>query len=210
MRTWLLWLLLLVAASAADDARLSSLRSALPAGWTLTITGQRLELARSGPVWVLMENRINAPMTPGDPGERIRRLGKEARSRLVFRVEKRWSAAQWRAARAQNAELERQIEGLPQKFAIVELYSARLSRKGEPTYVARSDEESRRVEQWRTERDRLRSRRVMLPNYTSSASSLFGAEREGADDEMHSVDPPEASRELFQVERQLRELCPNP
>ncbi len=47
------------------------------------------------------------------------------------------------------------------------------------------------------------------PDYTTSSHSLFLMTEEGAQDDMHLVDPPEASRELYQVLNLLAETCPS-
>lgn len=217
MKGWMVGLLLVLSvifpvhAADAEDALLEKLRARLPAGWTMTIQGDRLELARDEAVYILDENRINAPVsreTPEETSRRIRSHGRPAHCRLVFRLEPRWSEQRWQEAKARNAAIAQELQGLPERFGISRLYDARASRKGQPTYTARVPADSENVRAWQAEHERLSQTMVVLPDYASTRYCLFLSEHQGAEDDMHRVDPPQASRELFQLENELKELCP--
>ena len=92
-----------------NDALLARLESALPAGWTMVVRDDSIAIERREKVWVLWENRINAPLsreTDEERSARIRKLGQPTTCRIVFRAEERWTPERVAKARAANAALE--------------------------------------------------------------------------------------------------------
>lgn len=211
MARWLAVLLFLLAWPAAADDRLDLLMARLPAGWTLLLTNSQLELARQGEVYVLPENRINAPMsraTPEEISQRIRSHGRLGRCRLTFRLEPRWSEQRWTAVLATNQQIQTELNALPERFQITPLYSAALSRKGQPSYIPKDQADAARIQEWQAEHQRLSATFQPLPDHSTTLYSLFLTTREGAEDDLQIVDPPQASRELYQIETLLGEVCP--
>lgn len=92
----LLWLCLallsisrLTAALPADE-RLKELASALPSGWAISMDQHKLELFRKEEVYVISENRINAPFsreTSQQLGEKMRKFGKRGGCRCEYRLD---------------------------------------------------------------------------------------------------------------------------
>jgi hypothetical protein len=195
-----------------NDGALKEVGKKIPPGWTISVERNRLVIARKDPVWVLLENRINAPGFPlesaADLDARIRKNGQQGTCRLVFRLEERWTKARWSEARLKNEGIEAAIAALPAKYGIVHLYDSALSRKGEPTYVGRSEEEKAKIAAYLKERQALQETLLPLPIYESTKWSLFFLEAEGREDEMHLVSPISASRELYGIEALLGDFCP--
>ncbi len=185
------------------DRTLDALSRALPDGWSLTQAGDTLTIERREPVWVLVENRINAPVTreTGDErSKRIRAHGRPGACRLAWRIEERWSAAKLADARAANAEIDRTVAALYARFPDVSP-----SRKGDDFFKTQNADDEKRVQAFVRERDDLLARRRHPPDLHSERHSLFLVSREGADDEMHSVDPPGALAEAERVVRTILE-----
>lgn len=94
----------------------------------------RLSFARDGDI--LNENRINAPMSTETQTQleaRVRKTGVRSRCFLVFRLEPKWTPARWATVTQKNAQTWRDIEALPEKHRIADLYNARASSKGHET-----------------------------------------------------------------------------
>ena len=215
----LLWLCLalfsfsrLTAALPADE-RLKELASTLPPGWAISMDQHKLELFRKEEVYVLSANRINAPVsmeTSQQVGQRVRKFGKRGRCRVEYRLEEKWSDQRRAQAERKNAEIYETEKGLPAKYHIEQLRDKGLSRKGGQVYVGHTPEELRAIESFEQERKQLRQDLVSLPDHNSSHYSLFQVSIEGRDDDMHMVDPIQASQELYQVLNRMNEICKVP
>jgi hypothetical protein len=183
------------------DRLLDTLSRTLPEGWSLVLTGDTLTIARREPVWVLSENRINAPMSRETADERSRRIrahGERSACRLVYRLDERWTDGQLADVRAANAEIDSSVAALYAAFPNVST-----SRKGDDSFKTQNADDERRVQAFMKQRDALLARRRPLPDLHSERHSLFLVAREGGEDGMHFVDPPDA---LAAAERVVREL----
>lgn len=207
---------LLRADAAPVDALLSQVEAVLPRGWKMTFSssqGPRLSFVRDGDICVLNENRINAPMpteTEAQLEARVRKTGVRSRCYVAFRLEPKWTPARWSTVNQKNAQISREIEALPKKHGITDLYDARASRKGFEIYTPRDDDDRTRIRAWQQEAETLQRTLLPLPNYESSQYSLFLATRQGVEDDMHFVSPRSASSELYRIEALLQKHCPLP
>jgi len=71
----------------AEDAVLSAFRDQIPAGWSMQLVAGQLVFERQEAVYVLYENRINAPLsreTAAERTTRIRRYGQALKPHLVY------------------------------------------------------------------------------------------------------------------------------
>jgi hypothetical protein len=76
------------------DAILNGWIQMLPSGWTIKQEGDLLRIKRATPVFILFENKINAPVdqeTPAEEKERIRKYGKLENPQIVYRLTPRES-----------------------------------------------------------------------------------------------------------------------
>ncbi|MDQ7824535.1 MAG: hypothetical protein RDV48_17160 [Candidatus Eremiobacteraeota bacterium] len=191
----------LVSVKHQDDPCLSAIAAALPAGWKLWIDEDRLMVERSDPVWVLAGNRINAPAEkPEEREARIRKYGKKALCGFIFRLEPRWSAEKLKSITAQNDKIKEALKALPEKYGIIKLYDAALSRKGEPVYAGKTEEEKKLVASFIKEQSTLSAAQQKLPDYETRWYSLFLESEEGQDDGFHQVFPGAAPVELGKVQ----------
>lgn len=198
-------------AAPATDAPLARVAASLPAGWRMEVAGDRLTIARIDDCWVLLTNRINAPMrreTEAQRDARIRRQGRRTTASLAFRLAPRWSAERWRDARAANKEIQDELAALPEKHGIDNLLDRGVAAKGSPHYTAHTDADRDRLSAYEKEKAHLEQRLIGMPRYESARWSLFPISVVGADDDMHEVAPLSVSREIHQVEETM-ERCLN-
>jgi hypothetical protein len=180
-----------------EDALLTKCKESLPAGWSLTWeNSSTLLVQRNEKIWVLSENRINAPLGLGTEQERIDRIklhGKNVHAQLQFKVEERWSAEKLKKTKESNADLDAELAKLKEK------YKVRLDRKGGevvPPEVA---------EEYQKDVEKVESRRTKFPDYHSEKYSLFLLSKVGSEDDFHYVHPQEASAELWKIEQSMKE-----
>ncbi|MGV8121654.1 MAG: hypothetical protein AB2L14_17985 [Candidatus Xenobiia bacterium LiM19] len=194
-----------------DDQALRKVEGSLPAGWVMYTEGDRLIIKRREPVWILTENRINAPVSSESSNERddrIRKKGSKSDARLVFRMEKAWTPEKLRCAAITNETVKADLKALPGRLGVEKLMDESLSRKGEAVYKGRTDDEKKRIAAFYKERENIEKKLVKLPDYTSKQYSLFILLKEGAEDDFHRVFPGQASEEIYTVESLLRKYCP--
>jgi|GEM_PF-1174949 len=195
-----------------DDQALRKVEASLPAGWVMYTEEDRLVIKRREPVWILNENRINAPVSlesSSERDDRIRKKGMKGYARLVFRMEKLWTPEKLRCAANTNETVKADLKALPGRHGVEKLVDKSLSRKGETVYRGRTDDEKKRIAAFNKERDSIEKKLVKMPDYTSKQYSLFLLIKEGAEDDFHSVTPGKASEEMYTVESLLRKYCPS-
>jgi hypothetical protein len=205
-----LWLLATLLVAAPADAILDRLRADLPKGWSMSVTDAELALARDGKVHALFQNMINAPGSDESDREREKRIvayGREVDCKLVYRLEPRWSAEKLEKARDANAAVYREIASLPKRFKIDSLKNEHLSAKREEFFVPKTEDDTQRIADYQAEKAKLEAGVIKLPGCNTERFSLFEKDRTGVSDEFTLVAPEVASREAFQLENRLRELC---
>ncbi len=195
-----------------EDALLKKLQSSLPANWSLLVEGEdSLIVRRKGTVWVLFENRINAPMNLESEEERAKRIqthGKETACELAFRCEPKWNPEKIRQAEAQNQAIAEQLGKLQEKHDVARLLDQRLSRKRDEFFRPTTPEEVKRVEAYIKEQGELKAKAVRLPEFSSEKHALFLESKSGCEDDFQVVHPLEATREWYAVELLMRDLLP--
>jgi len=194
-----------------DDLALRKVEGSLPAGWVMYTEEDRLVIKRREPVWILNENRINAPVSfesSSERDDRIRKKGRQGYARLVFRIEKAWTAEKMRCAAVTNEAVTADLKALPGRLGLEKLVDESLSRKGDTVYTGKTDDEKKRIAAFYIEKEKIKKSLVKLPDYTSKQYSLFLLQKEGAEDDFHSVAPGKASEEIYTVESLLKKYCP--
>ena len=128
------------------DPVLERLKSNLPKGWTITRNKNELILERLEPCWLMMENRINAPMsreTEADLKKRFMENGKKDSPKILIRLETDWSEEKVKTVKTQNARVYQEIENLRVQMGMPGLRNQFLSSKGGEFLVpkTKADEE---------------------------------------------------------------------
>lgn len=177
------------------DPALEALAKTLPKGWTLTLTPPTLTLERAGEVWVLHENRLNAPPEKAEARTaRIRAHGTKTTCRLSFRLRPAWTKEERAKAVATNDALDAELTALDTRLGV------KFGPKGP---VGPSGEQG---VAWQRERATLEQKRVALPDAQTTVFALFLTEQQGVDGESSSVEPASAAQETFRVLEQVRAL----
>lgn len=192
-----------------DDSLLVSLKEKIPQGWTVSIAEDKLIIEKNDSVWVLSENKINAPISILNDEEEIKRIkefGKKVQSSFVFQLEDKWSEEKCKQVRDKNETIYTQIKVLPEKYEIVYLYDSSLSRKGLDVFIGNTDEERKRIHEYEVERFKIEKGLIKIPDYNSEKYSLFLISKIGIEDEFHTVYPKEASEEMYRIEKILKEV----
>ncbi len=192
------------------DPVLENLKAKLPAGWSVTrikdeVIFERLESCR-----VLMENRINAPMfreTEAARKQRFMEHGKEEKPKLVIRLEADWGPGKIKEAKAKNSKVYKEIEDLRRLMGMEKLKNQFLSSKGEDFLVPKDKADEEKINKFKTEKEKLETRIIKLPDYSTPKNGLYVISKIGVEDEFHTVFPESASREIYDILNQLRDLC---
>ncbi len=193
--------------SIASDAALVKLQKSLPAGWSMKITGDRLVIRSAADVWVLFENRINAPDTRETDAQRIARIikhGKKMPSSIEFRLEKKWTRARLDAARAKNRGIHNKIEALVDKHGLGALFTG--NSKLSPEALAQRRGLGDAYRRYESEKKVLEAGLIRLPEYESTLCGLWLVSTQGASDEYSLVHPDAISMQSFAIRNNLRNV----
>ena len=175
------------------DEKLSQLKKELSQGWSISETDKKIIIEYKDEVWVLFENKINAPISRRSKEEEIQRIkefGKKQKARFVFRKELKWNKEQYKKVEEENQAIRlKAFQELPEKHQIESLYSKALSRKGLDTYVAKTGDDQKRIDAFEKEKEELLKTQKKLPEYESSLYSLFQIEVSGLEDSFQTVYP---------------------
>lgn len=190
-----------------EDYLLSKVNNSLPAGWEIfspandVIIVQRIE-----PVYLLDENRINAPESiesKEDLEKRIKKYGKQVKSIFQFKYYDKLTEENIESAKKLNDSIYIIVNSLPKKYKIENLRDNFVSSKGEVKFNGNTDEEIERIKKYEIEKYNLFDKILKLPDYNSEKYSLYLDISLGMEDEMHLVWPFEASSEMFKVKEVL-------
>lgn len=198
-----------VVVSVDDDRVLRTLRERAPAGWRVLAEEDRVVIERVDLVWVLAENRINAP--PDDDSAaataaRVMKYGRQMRSRIVYRAEEGWSPQRVRSTREDNARVHEKLGALADVHRVRHLVDAATRRKHSDPRAGATAEELPRIDLYLHERAQLEAKVHLLPAFLGERYALFGPEYEGWSDQFHLVYPPAAAEESYRVDLEVRSL----
>ncbi len=191
--------------SIASDAALVKLERSLPKGWTMKITGDQLVIRSQADVWVLHENRINAPDTREPEAQRnarIMKYGKKMPSTIELRLEKKWDAARLDAARAKNREIHRKTAALIVKHGLGAVFLA--NSKNTPAALAQRQGLGDAYRRYEKEKNLLETGLIKLPEYESTLCSLWIVRTQGDSDEFSLIHPYTISEQNFAIRNNLK------
>jgi hypothetical protein len=190
------------------DEMLVKTAKLLPAGWTMLGYDEVLVIQREEIVYVLFENRINAPEsmeTIEEINKRIIKEGKKTRAKYVFSYCPKLNQMEIETIKNQNDSIQRIINSLPVKYNIEYLLDKFASSKGGEYYTGKTDEEKSRIEAYYKEKRNLIDEQKKIPNYNSEKYSLYLNIIIGEGDELHLVNPYEVSAEIYKIREILNE-----
>lgn len=190
-----------------SDTLLKNLKTIIPENWETTIINRKITIKRKEAVWILFENKINAPMnmeTEEEWVDRIKNSGKKTLSQLVYLIQEKWSDDKADDVKDKNSAIEKQIIELPIKHKISHLLNKFSSRKFETFYSATTEEDKTRIENYHYEKKKLKTEFIKYPDFHFGRYSFFLIEKTGATDDFHTVYPRTASVEMMRIEKILR------
>ncbi len=176
----------------------------------MEVNGTELVISRDELVWVLGENRINAPMSRESPeqrAERIKAHGKEIKAAFTYRIEARWSEDRIEQVKSDNSRIHESLANLDEELGIAHLRNRHLSSKGGDFFDAKTPEEKRQVAAYEKEKRERKAQIHKLPDCTTVSYSLFLLSETGREDSMSIVHPQEASQEAHELGERIRVLC---
>ena len=191
------------------DKLLSKIQNLLPAGWSfLNYENNALVIQREELVFVLYENRINAPVsreTREEIDKRIIENGKQWRSKYDIGFYPLMKNEEMESIRKHNDSIQEIINYLPEKYNVKHLLDKFSMSKGEEIYTGKTTEEKERIESFYTTKKELLNRFRRLPDYNSEKYSLYIDLIQGMEDQMHLIYPHSASEEMYKIREILDE-----
>jgi hypothetical protein len=191
-----------------DDESLLKVKKLLPAGWKMISTNDTLIIEREDSVYVLSENRINAPEsseTRDEINKRIMKYGRLEKPGLIFRYYTKLDSSEMATTKELSITLQKIIYSLPEKFEIEHLIDKFAMSKGEEIYIGKTSDEKERIENYYKEKNKLFSEIPRLPDFNSEKYSLYLDMIIGMEDQMHLIYPYEVSGEIFKIREILNE-----
>lgn len=191
-----------------NDKILLNIKNKIPSNWNYIRTSSRIHLIRSDSVFILKENRINAPKESRDNlDERIKKYGQLGASKIIYRYEPRWSKEVLKNAYNSNSKISKEIKKLPQKYNIEHLYNKSLSTKKNIIYTPTNEAEKNRIKQYEIEYNELSSKLITVPTLHTENFSLFIDDVQGCNDNNQVIFPETASIEVYSIMVLVSELC---
>lgn len=190
------------------DPNINLIINSLPSGWIFQEKDQCFIIYKSDSAIVLVENRINAPYeTNNSRVERIKAQGIKVLPKLILRYEKKWDFIKIQEIQIKNSGLLAELVKLPEKYNITHLYDKNLSRKDNPVYTPKTENDKKILSSYYNEKAKLEKKMVKLPEFNSQLYSIFLQSAEGLEDDTHMVYPVETSMQLHSIIGLFREVC---
>jgi len=184
-------------AEAKTEARaFDTLEKALPAGWSLLVSGAELVIRHDRPCYVTGVHHDNARGDEPAPAAG----GPMVTLELRYRLEPRWTDKQVAAAKAKNDRLAGELRALAAKYNIDGIHQS----KGRP--LPATPDERARLEAYDAAQATLTAKMVALPRCSLGDTSVF----DGADTYAQLrliVDPPEAMTQAYRIVELMKQHC---
>jgi len=185
-----------------EDSILKKIITLLPEGWNSSIKKDSLIFERLDTTWILAKNQSdssNKQETRTEKNERIKKNGVITKSHIILKYEPKWNYEKKLSVKNCNTVLSQEIQKLPGKYNIVQLYNSTLSTRGNPVYTGITPKEKNQIAKYENEKNELQSKIVTLPDYNSEKYSFFIKSMSGYNDNTHDIYPEEASLQFFQI-----------
>lgn len=196
------------------DLVINKISASLPTNWRFERTAEELRITRAETVQVIFENKINEPVfTPQMKEQRNRWLetaGTPTICELRYKLATRWSEQDTATAISANAEIQKQIDALPEKYNLTALYDSRASSKQGPTYNATTPEEKKRLADYEAEKKTLTEASRPLPDGHTELYSIFLVNDNCRADEFHTIWPDTAAQEILGVRQKIKNIITTP
>jgi hypothetical protein len=181
----------------AEGRAFDALEKALPAGWSLLVSGPELVIRHDRPCYVTGVHHENAP---ADEPARPAGGGPMVTIELRYRLEPRWTDKQVAAAKAANDKLGGELRALAARYNIEGIHQS----KGRP--LPATPEERARLDAYEAAQAPVVAKLVKLPRCSIGDTSVF----DGADTYAQLsliVDPPEVMTQAFRIVALMKQHC---
>lgn len=188
-----------------NDALLLKLKNSLSGEFIMRAKEDSVYIEKKDSVWVLFENKINAPVDRKTQEERIRDIKKhgiKTMAQLVFRCENKWDKTKLAAVTNHDDSINNIIGILPGKYNI-----SKLDHKFDD-YIANTPADEKNLESYREEKGLLESKLIIIPDYQSKKYAMFLCKEIGVDDEFHTVYPFETTGKIYDIKNLLSKIMP--
>jgi len=194
------WPIALVAgvASAQADPAFDRLEAALPPGWSLLATGSELVIRHDRPCYVTGAHHANAPAV--ETRAPAVGAGPLVTIELRYRIEPRWTEAQFAAAQATNDRLGGELRALAARYKVDAIHHS----KGRP--LPANPDERARLDAYEAGHARIAARMVKPPRCDLGGSSVFDGEDTYAQLALE-VDPPEVMTQAHRIVALVKQHC---
>jgi hypothetical protein len=151
-----------------NQQQLRDIQSVLGPNWLLREYRDEIEIASRTQLWFY--NCVSLPYFSDNREffENVVKGGREEIYRLRFIFVPRWSSARIKQARERNERIEREINGLPEKYRL-----SHLSRNKMNSFFSDDEEEKKRIKEYEIEYEELRGKIVILPDFHTEEYSVF-------------------------------------
>lgn len=193
--------------SIENDIFILEIKKIIPENWSIKIGNDKIIFERNGEIWIKQEYKLNAPVDQdkeSDSLESFQKSGRKETCRLELTIEKRNRIDFYFSKIKENMAIHNLVNKLIAKYNIDKLIDPLLSRKGEPFFIPKTEKDKLRVEQYHREKLKLEKRLNIFPSYYIENHVLFFYDVVGIDDELHSVYPAEAAKELYSLQEALK------
>ncbi len=148
--------------------QLRDIQSVLGPNWLLREYRDEIEIASRTKLWFY--NCVSLPYFSDDREffEKVVKGGRREIYRLRFIFLPRWSSARLKQARENNDRIEREINGLPEKYRL-----SHLSRNKMNSFFSDDEEEKKRIREYEIEYEELRGKIIILPDFHTDEHSVF-------------------------------------
>jgi len=183
------------------DQSLKNLQNALPQKWKIIINEKFFILEKDEEIYVLSENRINAPVKKETQSEKIlkyKKYGKKIKPAISFRYEPVWSDQKLKENKTHNEMIQKKLDELSINFFSDNKKTAKNPTKPLP---------DKQYEEYEKQKTEIEKNLIPFPDFTTSKYYLFFAGNTVLDDEHHSVYPKTILEEIVKIKNLLKNFC---
>jgi hypothetical protein len=186
--------------STKNDSLLEKLKNSLPKGWTMKIENDKLVIKCKEQVYLLYENKINAPKeseTSEQREDKFKKYGKLVNSQFVFILKNKLSDKEIEGIKSDNKKIYTSISELQKKLKEIPV-----SWK-DGNYWPRNKEEEIMVSDFEKEKSKLESKIIKLPDYQSEKYALYLESEIGIETEFVSIFPEKCLEEMYKIKNEV-------
>jgi len=182
-----------------EDFILKRIISLLPPGWVFTDNKDEFIITRKDSIYIANKSLFNLPKNKKLSSDTIMIYGEKIQSKIIYRVEPRWTTEQNLKANSNNAKILSQINQLPEKYNITHLADKSKSSRESIVYTGKTNEEKELINKYENEKTVLRKNLIQKPIYHTEKYSLYLISTTGGNYNNFSIYPESAYIELYTI-----------